>query len=176
MHDFVCNDKHTSHMAVLNLLALIIATLLLLFRRTSGAGISPDTLNSGGNVTDGETLVSAGGTFTLGFFSPSTTVLTKRYLGIWFTASGTDAVLWVANRETPLKTTPGVLVMSSRMGLRLLDGSGRTAWSSNTTGASASSVAQLLGSGNLVACARRAAAPSSSGSRSTIRRTPCSPA
>ncbi|PWZ44870.1 Receptor-like serine/threonine-protein kinase SD1-8 [Zea mays] len=137
-------------MAVLNLLALIIATLLLLFRRTSGAGISPDTLNSGGNVTDGETLVSAGGTFTLGFFSPSTTVLTKRYLGIWFTASGTDAVLWVANRETPLKTTPGVLVMSSRMGLRLLDGSGRTAWSSNTTGASASSVAQLLGSGNLV--------------------------
>ncbi|AQK46434.1 Serine/threonine-protein kinase [Zea mays] len=138
-------------MAVLNLLALIIATLLLLFRRTSGAGISPaDTLNSGGNVTDGETLVSAGGTFTLGFFSPSTTVLTKRYLGIWFTASGTDAVLWVANRETPLNNTSGVLVMSSRVGLRLLDGSGRTAWSSNTTGASTSSVAQLLGSGNLV--------------------------
>lgn len=52
-------------MAVLNLLALIIATLLLLFRRTSGAGISADTLNSEGNVTDGETLVSAGGTFTL---------------------------------------------------------------------------------------------------------------
>jgi hypothetical protein len=49
-----------------------------------------------------------------------------------------------------LKTTPGVLVMSSRVGLCLLDGSGRTAWSSNTTGASASSVAQLLGSGNLV--------------------------
>ncbi|CAD6259414.1 unnamed protein product [Miscanthus lutarioriparius] len=147
-------DKDTSHVAVLNLLALIFATLLLLLRRSSGAGagagISLDTLNSGGNITDGETLLSAGGSFTLGFFSPSTTVPTKRYLGIWFTASGTDAVLWVANRDTPLNTTSGVLVMSNRVGLRLLDGSGQTAWSSNTTGASASSVAQLLESGNLV--------------------------
>ncbi|XP_066344527.1 G-type lectin S-receptor-like serine/threonine-protein kinase RKS1 [Miscanthus floridulus] len=150
--DFVCKDKDTSHVAVLNLLALIFATLLLLLRRSSGAGagISLDTLNSGGNITDGETLLSAGGSFTLGFFSPSTTVPTKRYLGIWFTASGTDAVLWVANRDTPLNTTSGVLVMSNRVGLRLLDGSGQTAWSSNTTGASASSVAQLLESGNLV--------------------------
>ncbi|PNT65692.1 hypothetical protein BRADI_3g00950v3 [Brachypodium distachyon] len=141
-------------MAVLNLLALIFATLLLLLRRSTGAGagISSDTLKNGGNITDGETLLSAGGSFTLGFFTPSTTVPTKRYLGIWFTASGTDAVLWVANRDTPLNTTSGVLVMSSRarVGLRLLDGSGQTAWSSNTTGASASSVAQLLESGNLV--------------------------
>ncbi|XP_066349577.1 receptor-like serine/threonine-protein kinase SD1-8 [Miscanthus floridulus] len=137
-------------MAVLNLVALIFATLLLLLRRSSGAGISSDTLNSGGNITDGETLLSAGGSFTLGFFSPSTTVPTKRYLGIWFTASGTDAVLWVANRDTPLNSSSGVLVMSSRVGLCLLDGSGQTAWSSNTTGASASSVAQLLESGNLV--------------------------
>ncbi|KAG0527649.1 hypothetical protein BDA96_06G251300 [Sorghum bicolor] len=149
---FVCKDKDTSQMAVLNLLALIFATLLLLLRRSSGAGagISSDTLNNGGNITDGETLLSAGGSFTLGFFSTSTTVPTKRYLGIWFTASGTDAVLWVANRDTPLNTTSGVLVMSSRVGLRLLDGSGQTAWSSNTTGVSASSVAQLLDSGNLV--------------------------
>jgi hypothetical protein len=139
-------------MAVLNLVALIFGTLLLLLRRSSGAGagISSDTLNNGGNITDGETLLSAGGSFTLGFFSPSTTVPTKRYLGIWFTASGTDAVLWVANRDTPLNTTSGVLVMSSRVGLRLLDGSGQAAWSSNTTAASASSVAQLLESGNLV--------------------------
>ena len=148
----MCKDKDTSHMAVLNLVALIFATLLLLLRRSSGAGagISSDTLNSGGNITDGETLLSASGSFTLGFFSPSTTVPTKRYLGIWFTASGTDAVLWVANRDTPLNSSSGVLVMSSRVGLRLLDGSGQTAWSSNTTGASASSVAQLLESGNLV--------------------------
>ncbi|XP_039771390.1 receptor-like serine/threonine-protein kinase SD1-8 isoform X4 [Panicum virgatum] len=129
---------------------MVFAMLLLLFLGASGAGISSDTLNKGGNITDGETLLSAGGSFTLGFFSPSTTVPTKRYLGIWFTASGTGAVLWVANRDTPLNSSSGVLVMSSRVGLRLLDGSGQTAWSSNTTGASASWAAQLLESGNLV--------------------------
>ncbi|XP_062226870.1 receptor-like serine/threonine-protein kinase SD1-8 [Phragmites australis] len=121
---------------------------MLLFFRASAAGIAPDTLNNGGNITDGGTLVSAGGSFTLGFFSP-TGVPTKIYLGIWFTASP-DAVCWVANRDSPLNNTSGVLVISSAGTLRLLDGSGQTAWSSNTTGASAITVAQLLESGNLV--------------------------
>ncbi|PAN40271.1 hypothetical protein PAHAL_7G303700 [Panicum hallii] len=132
-------------------LPLLILPILLLFHRASGAGgIASDTLNNGGNITDGETLVSAGGSFTLGFFSPAG-VLTKRYLGIWFTASGVDAVCWVANRDTPLNNTSGVLVIGTGGSLLLVDGPrGQTAWSSNTTGASASTVAQLLDSGNLV--------------------------
>ncbi|RLM64523.1 hypothetical protein C2845_PM16G21030 [Panicum miliaceum] len=132
-------------------LPLLILPILLLFHRASGAGgIASDTLNNGGNITDGETLVSAGGSFTLGFFSPAG-VPTKRYLGIWFTASGVDAVCWVANRHTPLNNTSGVLVIGTGGSLLLLDGPrGQTAWSSNTTGASASTVAQLLDSGNLV--------------------------
>ncbi|KAF8660128.1 hypothetical protein HU200_057686 [Digitaria exilis] len=72
--------------------ALISSVLLL----TSTATIlSTDTLNNGGKITDGETLVSANGTFTLGFFSGESP--SKRYLGIWFTASGVNSVLWVAN-------------------------------------------------------------------------------
>ncbi|KAK3143617.1 hypothetical protein QOZ80_4AG0302610 [Eleusine coracana subsp. coracana] len=130
--------------------ALIIFSVLLLLavRPSAAAGIIvTDTLSSGGNVTDGETLVSSGGTFTLGFFSP-TGVPAKRYLGIWFTASP-PAVCWVANRDVPLNTTTGVLVISSSGTLHLLDGTGRTSWSSNTTSASAAA-AQLLESGNFV--------------------------
>jgi hypothetical protein len=59
----------------------------------------------------------------------------------------------VANRDTPLNNTSGVLVVGSTGSLRLLDGSGHTAWSSNsntTTSSSAPAVAQLLDSGNLV--------------------------
>ncbi|TVU16228.1 hypothetical protein EJB05_39780, partial [Eragrostis curvula] len=130
-----------------NLHALIFSVLILLIR-ASAAGIVTDTLSSAGNITDGETLVSSGGTFTLGFFSP-TGAPTKRYLGIWFTVSP-DAVCWVANRDAPLNTTTGVLAISSAGILRLLDGSGHTAWSSNTTGAAAPAVARLLESGNLV--------------------------
>ncbi|TVU32342.1 hypothetical protein EJB05_24067, partial [Eragrostis curvula] len=130
-------------------LHVLLFSALILFLRTSAAGTVRDTLSNAGNITDGETLVSSGGTFTLGFFSP-TGVPTKRYLGIWFTTSP-DAVCWVANRDAPLNTTTGVLVISSAGILRVLDGSGRTAWSSNTTtGATAPAAARLLDSGNLV--------------------------
>ncbi|CAL5029830.1 unnamed protein product [Urochloa decumbens] len=126
---------------------LVFSAILLI----SAGSIAPDTLNNGTNITDGETLVSAGGSFTLGFFSP-TGVPTKRYLGIWFTASPADAVCWVANRESPLNNTSGVLVIGSTGILRLLDGSGgQAAWSSNTTSSAPAAVAaQLLDSGNLV--------------------------
>jgi len=127
----------------------MIFPVLLIFLRASAAAVASDTLNTGGNITDGETLVSAAGSFTLGFFSP-TGVPAKRYLGIWFTASP-DAVCWVANRDTPLSnTSSGVLEIAATGILRLLDGgSGQTAWSSNTT-RSAPAVAQLLDTGNLV--------------------------
>ena len=158
MRCFLLKDK-SSLMAAPTIkfinLPLLIFPILLLFHRASGAGgIAPDTLSNGGNITDGETtLVSAGGSFTLGFFSPAG-VPTKRYLGIWFTASGVDAVCWVANRDAPLNNTSGVLVIGAGGSLLVLDGPrGQTAWSSNTTtaGASAAStVAQLLHSGNLV--------------------------
>ena len=46
----------------------MIFPVLLLFLRASAAAIASDTLNTGGNITDGETLVSAAGSFTLGFF------------------------------------------------------------------------------------------------------------
>jgi len=128
----------------LHLVALIFYVLLL----PSAGSTAPDTLNNGGNITDGETLVSAGGSFTLGFFSPADDVLSNRYLGIWFTASP-DAVFWVANRDSPFSNTSGVLVIGSTGILRLLDGSGQAVWSSNTT-RSAPAVAQLLDTGNLV--------------------------
>ncbi|CAL5070226.1 unnamed protein product [Urochloa decumbens] len=122
---------------------------MLLCFRSSAAGTTPDTLNNGGNITDGETLVSSGGSFTLGFFSP-TGVPAKRYLGIWFTASP-DAVCWVANRDTALSDdTSGSLVIGSTGILRLLDGSGQAVWSSTTTSPAPDAVAQLLDTGNLV--------------------------
>uniref|UniRef100_A0ACD5V390 Uncharacterized protein n=1 Tax=Avena sativa TaxID=4498 RepID=A0ACD5V390_AVESA len=130
---------------------VLLSSMLDLSLGTSGAaGVSStDTLNDvRRNITDGQTLVSAGGSFTLGFFSPGAP--DRRYLGIWFTAS-TDAVVWVANRDSPLNNTTGVLSINSAGTLLLLDGTGNTAWSSNTTTGNtlSSSAAQLLESGNL---------------------------
>jgi hypothetical protein len=106
-----------------------------------------DKLEKGQNLTDGETLVSAGGTFTLGFFSPG--VSTKRYLGIWFSVSN-DTVYWVANRDDPLGDKSGTLVFNDAGSLVLLDGSRRIAWSSDFPGSATAAVAHVLESGNLV--------------------------
>ncbi|OEL26180.1 G-type lectin S-receptor-like serine/threonine-protein kinase [Dichanthelium oligosanthes] len=67
------------------------------------------------NITDGETLDSAGGSFTLGFFSPGVT--TRRYLGIWFSVSE-NAVCWVANRERLLNDTSAAPSCGSRSTIR----------------------------------------------------------
>jgi hypothetical protein len=136
----------------------LVQLILIVFLGTFAAAAQvapPDILSKGRNLTDGETLVSANETFTLGFFTRG--VPARRYLGIWFTVtnSSTDAVCWVANRDRPIADTSGVLVVTQTGGLVLLDGSGRTVWSSNTSGAAAASsssspTVQLLETGNLV--------------------------
>ncbi|KAG0527659.1 hypothetical protein BDA96_06G252100 [Sorghum bicolor] len=125
---------------------LLLLPFMLLCPIAIAADVS-DTLGKGRNITDGETLVSADGTFTLGFFSPGAS--TKRYLGIWFSASSV-AVCWVANGDRPVNGNSGVLVVRDTGSLLLLDGSGQTTWSSNSTSSSSSAEAQLLNSGNLV--------------------------
>lgn len=128
------------------MLLTIICLFLLSTQTHAIAGVS-DKLEKGQNLTDGHTLVSAGGTFTLGFFSPGAS--TKRYLGIWFSVSN-DTVCWVANRDQPLLDRSGVLAFDDAgRSLVLRDGSRLTAWSSDFTAASAA-VARLLESGNLV--------------------------
>ncbi|XBJ05602.1 hypothetical protein VPH35_024357 [Triticum aestivum] len=127
-------------------LLLFLACILLLSTQTPGS----DKLEIGQNLTDGDTLVSAGGSFTLGFFSPGAS--TKRYLGlgIWFSVSN-DTVYWVANRADPLLgDMSGMLVFNGGGTLLLLDGSRRTLWSSDFSGGATAAAAQLLESGNLV--------------------------
>lgn len=123
-----------------------ILVLFLLVSTVSAANRGSDILDKGRNITHGDTLVSADGSFPLGFFPPG--VLAKRYLGIWFSVSE-DAICWVANRDHPLTDTHGALVISDTGSLFLLNSFGQVMWSSNTTGA-ASTTLQLLNSGNLV--------------------------
>ncbi|KAK8985744.1 hypothetical protein V6N11_068983 [Hibiscus sabdariffa] len=113
--------------------------------------VTVDSLNATGSIRDGDTMVSAGAIFELGFFSPGSS--TKRYLGIWYTNSKTS-VPWVANRETPLNDSSGVLHVTNQGVLVLVDGDGNNVWSSNASRLPSSPVGrpvvQLLDSGNLV--------------------------
>ncbi|CAN6684354.1 unnamed protein product [Malus baccata var. baccata] len=105
------------------------------------------TITPSGYIRDGETLVSVGGSYELGFFSPGKSK--SRYLGIWYTASA-DAVVWVANRETPLGDSSGLLKLTEKGVLVLLNSSDSIVWSSNSSRIAGNPVSQLLDSGNLV--------------------------
>ncbi|KAA8523805.1 hypothetical protein F0562_010228 [Nyssa sinensis] len=106
-----------------------------------------DTIMATKSIRDGETIVSAGGSFELGFFSPGNS--RNRYVGIWYKIS-TTTVVWVANRETPLLDSSGAFKVTNQGILTILNGNGSIIWSSNSTRSAQNPVAVLLNSGNLV--------------------------
>ncbi|KAD2805053.1 hypothetical protein E3N88_38430 [Mikania micrantha] len=111
---------------------------------------SSDTIYVHQNISDGETIVSGNGKFELGFFSPGNSK--DRYLGIWFKNTSPQTVVWVANREIPLKDNLGMVKLEDEGNLFLVNGNSKVIWSSNssTSGTFINHVAQLLDMGNLV--------------------------
>ncbi|PIN26897.1 Serine/threonine protein kinase [Handroanthus impetiginosus] len=119
--------------------------LPLIFQTISGEN---DTINADQTLKDGETLVSSGGKFELGFFSPGNS--TNRYVGMWFKNITVRTIVWVANREVPLADTSGVLKVIPPGTLILVNQTNATIWSSNTSRPIQNPVAQLLETGNFV--------------------------
>ncbi|KAI7751293.1 hypothetical protein M8C21_028151, partial [Ambrosia artemisiifolia] len=91
-----------------------------------------DAIYADQEIKDGEaTLVSEGGMFELGFFSPGTSK--KRYLGIWYKKISNGTVVWVANRNTPIADASGMLKLSRQGNLVICSGGSSVVWSSNST-------------------------------------------
>ncbi|WCJ31520.1 G-type lectin S-receptor-like serine/threonine-protein kinase At4g27290 [Euphorbia peplus] len=114
----------------------------------SRVSTSKDILVPGQSMKDGDTLISANGSFELGFFSPNNS--TSRYLGIWYKKISDKTVVWVANRDARLFNTSGVLQVTQQ-GLFVLQNSTKgVVWSSNMSKIVHNPIAQLLDSGNFV--------------------------
>ncbi|CAN1347355.1 G-type lectin S-receptor-like serine/threonine-protein kinase At4g27290 [Linum perenne] len=105
---------------------------------TSTTSLLVDSISPGQFIKDGETLVSSGQSFELGFFGPGTS--NSRYLGIWYKNIASDG-------SGLLKLTPqGILLLFQNTTNRLV-------WSSpNVTHQLVKNqpAAQLLDSGNFV--------------------------
>ncbi|XP_022717014.1 G-type lectin S-receptor-like serine/threonine-protein kinase At4g27290 isoform X1 [Durio zibethinus] len=106
-------------------------------------------ITPGQSIKDGETLISVGESFELGFFSPGSSK--SRYVGIWYKNIPSRTVVWVANREAPIFDHSGVLSFGNQGILTLLNSTKTVVWSSNTSRTAQYPVLQLLESGNLVA-------------------------
>ncbi|CAL5200787.1 unnamed protein product [Lathyrus oleraceus] len=104
-------------------------------------------------IDDGNTLVSKGGTYELGFFTPGNS--NKRYLGIWYKKIPIQTVVWVANRLIPINDSSGTLTLNNTTGnLVLTQKNNETVvWSTTSnhlTKRQENPLAILLDSGNLV--------------------------
>nr|XP_048319091.1 G-type lectin S-receptor-like serine/threonine-protein kinase RKS1 isoform X3 [Ziziphus jujuba var. spinosa] len=107
--------------------------------------------------TDNDILVSSGGTFALGFFRPGKS--NYSYVGIWYHKIPEQTVVWVANRNNPIKDSSGFLSIDTTNGNLVLyqnrtNQTAEVVWSTNDSSSACSPAsdcaAQLLDSGNLV--------------------------
>uniref|UniRef100_A0A0E0EUL0 Receptor-like serine/threonine-protein kinase n=2 Tax=Oryza meridionalis TaxID=40149 RepID=A0A0E0EUL0_9ORYZ len=132
-------------------LACITSVLILLAPPCA----SDNRLVPGKPLSPGATVVSDGGAFALGFFSPSNSTPEKMYLGIWYNDIPRRTVVWVADRETPVTNSSSsapTLSLTNSSNLILSDADGSVRWSTNITdnAAGVGSTAVLLNTGNLV--------------------------
>ncbi|GAA0185901.1 transmembrane signal receptor [Lithospermum erythrorhizon] len=123
-------------------------SLLLVVLSCAEIAVAIDSLNASISVTHNEPLISAQERFQLGFFNPGSS--TRSYLGIWYNVYPTQ-IVWVANRDSPLNDTSGVLTIQNDGNLILLADGKRIVWSTNIQNLGSGTVsAQLLDTGNLV--------------------------
>ncbi|KAJ9553573.1 hypothetical protein OSB04_017618 [Centaurea solstitialis] len=144
-------NNSKNHSINMNQTTILLPSITFIFLTIIRTCTSVNTIALYQNITDGETIVSDDETYEMGFFSPGASK--NRYLGIWFKNTSPPTVLWVANRQTPLNNTSGMLKLDSRGILSLIDGRGTVIWSSNTSVSGTNIVkpiTQLLDTGNLV--------------------------
>ncbi|TVU10327.1 hypothetical protein EJB05_43850, partial [Eragrostis curvula] len=147
--------------------SLYIAVVLFVISWTLCA--ADDRIVIGKPLSPGTTIVSDGGAFALGFFSPPGSNSSSLYLGIWYNNIPKLTVVWVADQAAPItadhssssSSTSASLSLTNASNLVLLDATGRVLWTTNlTVGATAvasspsapdsSPLAVLQNTGNLV--------------------------
>ncbi|KAK6124445.1 hypothetical protein DH2020_041822 [Rehmannia glutinosa] len=112
--------------------------------------VSIDLITPTQFLTGDQTLVSAAGEFELGFF-PAGQSNNNWYIGIWYKNIEEKTVVWIANRDSPLRNSSGILKINAGDGnLVILDEAGKSVWSTNHSGEAENTVAELLDNGNFV--------------------------
>ncbi|CAL9013906.1 unnamed protein product [Prunus brigantina] len=105
-----------------------------------------------------EGLVSAGGRFELGFFTPSSTEAgtsgNGRYVGIWYhqlTSRTPMTVVWVSNRDKPVPANSTGVFAIKEGNLHVLDATTEVSyWSASLSSSALNPMVKLMDSGNLV--------------------------
>ncbi|KAL0399960.1 UNVERIFIED_CONTAM: G-type lectin S-receptor-like serine/threonine-protein kinase [Sesamum radiatum] len=126
----------------------MIYLVFLCFCITTFPSLAADTISGNATLSGDQTIVSSGGNFALGFFTPGNS--SKYYIGIWYQKVSKQTVVWVANRETPVLDKNSAQLKILDGNLVLLNESETKIWSTDTNSTASDVVAVLLDDGNLV--------------------------
>ena len=137
------------------------STVLLLIMAVAIHGgsdwsFASDTISANSPISGDRTVVSRGGKFELGFFSPAGGGGNNYYVGIWYKKVVSQRTpVWVANRAVPVADPASSrLAVAADGNLVLTNEAGKLVWCSNVSSASGSNgdaaVAVILDTGNLV--------------------------
>ncbi|KAJ6815408.1 receptor-like serine/threonine-protein kinase SD1-8 [Iris pallida] len=121
---------------------------VLLLTSSFAPSIARDTITPTQPLADNQTLISSGGQFAFGFFTPDNSK--RRYVGIWFNNMPDQKIVWVANRGSPVINSTGLLSVTANGTMMITDTKSTIVWSISATSGSNVSFAQLLDDGNLV--------------------------
>uniref|UniRef100_A0A7N0TB94 Receptor-like serine/threonine-protein kinase n=1 Tax=Kalanchoe fedtschenkoi TaxID=63787 RepID=A0A7N0TB94_KALFE len=122
---------------------------LLLLKDVGAVAGAQDTISAAQSVTGDQTIVSAGGNFRLGFFKPGKA--SNYYIGMWYNKISSQTVVWVANRDKPVKDRFKSVLRLLNGNLELLSESGVSVWGTNLPTNDSDDVrAVLLDNGNFV--------------------------
>nr|GMD05210.1 G-type lectin S-receptor-like serine/threonine-protein kinase At2g19130 [Ipomoea batatas] len=126
------------------------AALLVLFQATC-IGARSATLSLGQSLSPGQSLISPGGKFELGFFHPGNSS-NDIYVGIWYANISVQTVVWVLNRDNPILNSSGnATLMLSGANLQLFNDARELIWFTNVSSTvSNTTEAMLLDTGNFV--------------------------
>ncbi|KAF8660126.1 hypothetical protein HU200_057684 [Digitaria exilis] len=127
---------------------------LLILLLLSSPCQSNDQLKQGNPLSPGDLLISEGGDFALGFFSPDASNKSL-YIGIWYhnIPEPQRKVIWVANRDSPVTSPSSAkLSVTKNPELVLSDSQGSPLWATKNDAASggARAFAVLRSTGNFV--------------------------
>ncbi|XP_062077883.1 G-type lectin S-receptor-like serine/threonine-protein kinase At1g11300 [Humulus lupulus] len=107
----------------------------------------PNKIQKGQMINVSQSIVSASGSFELGFFSPKNT--TNLYVGIWlFKKRVSEYCVWIANRDYPLLSSSAILTINLEGNIVISDG--KKIYMVTNTSRGKDTFAMLTDSGNLV--------------------------
>nr|XP_023889530.1 G-type lectin S-receptor-like serine/threonine-protein kinase At2g19130 [Quercus suber]POE64651.1 g-type lectin s-receptor-like serine/threonine-protein kinase [Quercus suber] len=113
--------------------------------------LGADTISANQSLSGDQTIISKGGNFELGFFTPGNSSRSNYYIGMWYKKVSLRTIVWVANRETPVSDRSSSVFKILDGNLVLFNESQIPIWSTNLSSTSSGPLeAVLKDDGNFV--------------------------